>query len=378
VTLLFIAIGVLIVGGALFVFGRPAKSARPEPVALRAPGAFEPTVRRAPAAVPAPPPPPVVVLDVPPELARLRILRPDALDDERKQAIVLALQRVPRPPPRLHQLISREFVTHATSAELSALVMTEPLMAAKVLATVNSPFYGLKKPVVSIGQAVTFLGFNAVRSMGMQYLLNDSFKAASPELKSIFETLWASSSLASELCCKLAQKLDLPEQGALVTHMVLYFIGQLATYSMMPAQLVVATARLGFMARLQEEQALLGLGSADIGGLLLQEWALPPSIVEDVRDIDHILVTPLAAMDAYRGPRLALCYLCARLGEKLARGSLSDLAAFDLLSDLDLEFFHLRSYLAAPALSKLPALLRAEDLLASVAMMQEAARLPGT
>jgi hypothetical protein len=239
---------------------------------------------------------------------------------------------------------------------------------------VNSPFYGLQKPVANIGQAVTFLGFNTVRGIGLQYMLHDSFKASSAAVNRVFDGIWAASAMASELCGKLAQKLDLPEQGALVTQLVLSFIGQLATVSLLPAHAAVATAKLGLLGRVQQEQAQLGLASAEIGSLLMQEWALPPSIVQDVHDIAAILVTPAAALDAQRGPRLALCYLCARLGERLALGTLSDLSRFDPLTDPDPDFFHLQTYLATPALARLMEHLHAPDLQSAVAQMLEARR----
>jgi HD-like signal output (HDOD) protein len=309
--------------------------------------------------------------ELPAALAAFQPVRHDALDAEPKQAIVAALRRIPRPPPSLRQLVSREFVSKATSPELSALVMGEPLIAAKVLAAVNSPFYGLQKSVVSIGQAVTFLGFNTVRSVGLRYMLSDSFKAGSPDLERVFNTIWSSSAFASELCLKLAQKLALADQGSLATHMVLSFIGRFATYSLLPAHVAVSIANLCLLERVKVEQAQLGLGSAEIGGLLMQEWALPPSIIQDVRDVDSILVTPPEAMDAERGARLALCYLCARLGERLAQGSLDDLAEFDLMAMKDADFFQLKSYLQRPALARLLDYLHAPDLLASLAQMQE-------
>ena len=76
----------------------------------------------------------------------------------------------------MQQLLSPEFVARASSTELSELVMAEPLIAAKVLSTVNSPFYALQKPVTNIGQAVTFLGINTVRSICLQYMLAEAFK----------------------------------------------------------------------------------------------------------------------------------------------------------------------------------------------------------
>ena len=373
-TLIFIGIAILLVVVVAVLFlGKTSKPTRPaaRPSPQRTP-ALQGDVRvPVPAEPIARPETPAMPVEVPAALASFQFVAHDALDNERKQAIVAELRRIPRPPPSLQKLVSRDFVANATSAELSSIVMGEPLIAAKVLGTVNSPFYGLQKPVVSIGQAVPFLGFNTVRSVGLQYMLNDSFKSGSPELNKVFDSIWAASALASELCFKIAQKLNLPDQGALVTNMVLSFIGQLATYSLMPGHVAVSTASLGLLERVQAEQAQLGVGSAEIGSLMMQEWALPLSIIEDVRGIDRILVTPFEAMDAQRGVRLALCFLCARLGERLAQGTLTDLATFDLITEQDPDFFHLRSYLAAPTLARLPEFLHAPDLLASVAQMQE-------
>jgi HD-like signal output (HDOD) protein len=157
--------------------------------------------------------------------------------------------------------------------------------------------------------------------------------------------------------------------------MVLYFIGQLATYSLMPAHATAFGVKPVLMERIQDEQTKLGLGSSEIGSLLMFEWGLPSSIIDDVRDIDSILFTPVGSWGAQRGTRLALCYLCARLGERLAQSTLSDLNAFDITAENDLDLFHLRGYLQAPALSDLMKHLRAPELVQSIALMQESVRL---
>jgi HD-like signal output (HDOD) protein len=302
----------------------------------------------------------------------------DELNADYKRAMVERLRHIPRPAPSLQKLVSKEFMTRATTKELSEVVMCNPLQAAKVLATVNSPFYGLRTPVLSMGQAITFLGFNTVRSIGLRYMLGDSVKAGNPELTRIFDTIWSASALGSELCLKMEQKLNMSDHGVPATHMVLSFIGQLASCSLMPEHVAGVMTTLGLLERTQGEQTQLGLGSAEIGSLLMQEWGLPGSIIDDVRDIDHILVTPAPAMDnAQRGSRLALCYLCARLGERLAQGTLSELAAFDLGNEQDLNLFNLRSYLQTPALARLPEYLHSDEVLAAVQRMQESIPAPG-
>jgi len=291
------------------------------------------------------------------------------LSKEEAQAVVDLLVRIPRPPSALHKLVSPEFLASANTSELSEIVMAEPQIAAKVLVVVNSPFYGLKSPLESIGQAVTFMGMNSVRSICLQYMLDESFQSQDPEIKKIFDGLWNASAFASELCYKLAQLLQLPEPGALVTQVVLSFLGHVASHSLLPKSLVMPMMAKGMLERARVEQRELGLSAAEIGSLLMREWELPDSIVTHVRDIDSVLVTPCDSTQLQRSTRMAFCYVCARLGERLAYGEIKDLAAFDLLQEQSVEFFHVHSYLNLPTLARLNEFLHMPEVVASINAM---------
>ena len=150
------------------------------------------TLRSALGPVPAPSPRPApafvaTVQPLPDALAGFHWRTESDLDSERHATLIAAVRGIPRPPRSLQQLLSPEFVARASSAELSDLVMGEPLIAAKVLSTVNSPLYGLHRPVTNIGQAITFLGMNTVRSLCMRYLLDESFQASDPASRRVFE-----------------------------------------------------------------------------------------------------------------------------------------------------------------------------------------------
>ena len=170
---------------------------------------------------------------VPPALVAFRWLRIDDLESTRRESLLGAIKGIPRPPHSLQKLLSPAFVAHASSAELVELVMGEPLIAAKVLSSVNSPFYGLHKPVTGIGQAVTFLGMNTVRNICVQYMLAEAFKPRLATSQKAFDGIWRASAIASELAVRLSKALNLPEQGALSTQVVLGFVGHLAAASLM-------------------------------------------------------------------------------------------------------------------------------------------------
>ena len=307
--------------------------------------------------------PQALVEAMPEALAGFSWAAPAGLGPERQQALVEALRRTPRPPAALQQLLSPAFLARASSGEMSDLITGEVRIAVKVLAAVNSPFYGLRRPVGSIGQAVTFLGLNSVRSLCMQYLLNDSFKAGNAEQRKVYDQIWAASALASELCAKLAPRLGLPDPGALVAQVLLSFLGHLGAAALMLQRSGAGQPPADLLARCAWSQDALGLTPAEIGGLLLREWNLPAAIVDDVCAIDRLLVTPAEAIISQHSQSLALAYLCARLGERLtAADAPATLAGFDPRQEPGADYFQLRGYLAAPGLARLKDHLQGTDI----------------
>jgi HD-like signal output (HDOD) protein len=370
--LLWIAL-VLVLGLGWWYWRRPAS----RPVSL--PAHTTPRVRTASPAQPAPltsaglalatPAPVILIEPAPPELAALVWRREDDLDASQRQALVSAVRNIPRPPGSLQRLLSPDFVAHASSAELSELVMGDLMIAAKVLGNVNAPFYGLRHPVTNIGQAVTFLGMNSVRNICLSHLLAEAFGPRLASSQHVFDTIWKASAIASELSARLSKALNLPDQGGLSTQVVLGFVGHLASASLMPpAELADWLAR-DRLARTAHEQALLGLSAGEIGGLLLQSWTLPSALVAEVGDIHRLLVTPASAIHPARLSRLALSYLCSRLGERLALGQLRSLADYDPMQDLGADTHHLRGCLGHPELAGLNAALQAPELLGAVQLM---------
>jgi HD-like signal output (HDOD) protein len=372
--LIWIGVTVLVAAVAFVLLRKPAVAATSAPrrpaarSSGRTPdGMAAPRTSAIAAAATASPPTPV---PMPPVLAAFHLQRADDLPDAKKTAYTTTFRDIPRPPRLLDHLLSPDFVNAASSAQLVDLITAEPLIAARVLTTINSPTYGLKSPVSSIGQAVTYLGLNTVRSLCLQYILIASFKPDSAERKQMIDAAWRSSALASELTQRLAQRLGLDDRGSMVSAVVLSFLGRLATTASVTGDQLSEIAAHGLLARASAEQKVLGLGSSQIGRLLMLDWGLPAAIVEDATDIDLVLVLPGSAFDAERASRLALCYVCARLGERLAEGDLADLMRFDPHAESDAELFHFRGYLAATELERLVQFIRSPELDAILQQMR--------
>ena len=389
VTTLIIALLVLLLAGVGWaVLRRPDTpkddaAAPPAPVAglmtppaaqTQAPAATPPAAPSAAPSAPAPGLPAAAPL--PPALRGFRLVAHDSLPRAQVDALVQQLQQIPPPPLTLHKLVSAEFLEAARPTALAELIMAEAQIAARLLATVNSPRYGLRKPVGSVVQAVSLLGLNTVRSLCLQHLLHNSFGNPGAAQRQRLDRLLHASTLSSELCSRLATRLELAEPGALGTQAVLCFLGPLATTVLLQPGSPAWGPHPSLLARLQAEQQAMGLGAGEVGALLMQAWGLPASIVQEVRDVDTVLVTPAHLVDPRRAPRLGLCYLGTRLGDRLAQGSLSDLADWATTDPADPDFCHLASYLALPSLSGAPAQLQDAGLLEAIRSLQGQAAQP--
>lgn len=370
--LMYWTAGVLVLAVAWWFFRRPPVKAAPKrPIpaprsSASTPRAAPPAPAAAPAArAPALPP----AEPLPGELAGFHWLREQDIDPARRDALLSAFRGIPRPPRSMQKLLSPDFVAKAGSAELSELVMGEPLIAAKVLSTVNSPMYGLRTPVTNIGHAVTFLGMNTVRSICLQYMLAEAFKPKLAEAQRCFDAIWHASAIASELCVRVGKALNLPDVGNLSTQVVLSFVGQLAAASLIPATRLEQWHHQDRLQRARTEQELLGLNASEIGSLLMKSWELPESLIDEVCGVGRQLVTPLMVTDRARAPRFALGYLCARLGERFALGELDSLDGYDPALDIAADTHHLRASLAHPALARLDQALSAPELQAALDQM---------
>lgn len=330
------------------------------------------TAPRPVAGPPAPLPPPAPAAEAPPwpTPVALPLRAAELLDGPQAEQLVQALRHLPRPPRSLHTLMSPQFVQTATSAELATLVMGEPAVAARVVATANSPLYALQQPVNSVGQAITFLGLANVRQMCMQHMLAACFQPRNAAQQQEFDRLWRASSIAGELCQQLATRLRLPDTGSLMTLLVLSFLGRQACAALLDT---AALDGLDAYQRAQHEEQALGLVSHELGHLLMRAWDVPLELADEARTLSALRFDPARPMAADRETALTLCALCALLGERIARGQ-AGAALFDLDTDTSPDMAALRPRLARPPLDALAREWHSPAMLRVVSRLMTAAR----
>ncbi len=183
-------------------------------------------------------------------------------------------------PPRPAVLVSLTEQMHSEDPDLagvSELVCADVGLAATVVRTVNSPYFGLGRQVASVHQAVTYLGLAEVFGIVTGALLRRSFPSGNP----LMERLWEESAQRGVLMSRLARKLRVlaPDRAytcGLFEHcgvalLLLHGPGYADLLKQAPASL-------------QElERGRYGIDHAALGQALVRTWGLPEETALGVR-----------------------------------------------------------------------------------------------
>jgi HD-like signal output (HDOD) protein len=187
-----------------------------------------------------------------------------------------ALPSLPKTCAALNHLLRDD---NAPLRDVTAIIEGDVAMAAKVLQLVNSSFFGLPRQVISVDQAIRYLGLNSIRSL---VLANALFE----ELAGGDVTRLEAEQARALMLARFARRFPLSARQAEIaaTAALLHNVGQLALISRLPSehQANQDYAREHGVSLEQAESARLGVTHAEIGAYLLSLWGLPFEVIEAV------------------------------------------------------------------------------------------------
>ena len=211
----------------------------------------------------------------------------ELLREPRLRAIVGRIRQLPALPrtsSELRSLMARE---DATVKQVADVIAADSAITAKVLQIVNSSFFRLSRRITRIDQAVSHLGFAAIRNIAM-----------SVEVFSLWGRLAGAACFDPERSQQYAQNVAavaraLTHKTALADDALLagllHNIGYGILIQECPQDMakVVQLAQADSMPMHRAEQAVLGASHAEIGAYLLGLWGLPHAVLEAVAYQHH-------------------------------------------------------------------------------------------
>jgi putative nucleotidyltransferase with HDIG domain len=226
----------------------------------------------------------------PPEGARFR--RPFTADDftgddQLVDDVVRGLQRIPPLPHVLLRILGELNNASSSARSLAGIVATEPVLTASLLRVANSAATGLRTKIITVDEAVAYLGYATVRALVLRMKLAELLPQRAGSKGYNSEHLWLHSLVVGQVAAHLAKRVQGVDVALVSTIGLLHDIGKLAINSQFPETVAKLFERDGrgpadesFLAR---ERRLFGADHAFAGAFLATQWKLPVELIEAIR-----------------------------------------------------------------------------------------------
>ena len=206
----------------------------------------------------------------------------DLLNQEPLRRVVGGVGKLPAMPKTYGRLQAALSQPSVTAAEVGDIVNADPAIAGKVLQITNSAFFRLRKPMVRIKDAVTYLGFATIRNLVLSAEIFSQWNSPLSLPNADPEQLQNHAQLAAAACKSLAGGRASPDDAWLAG--LLHDIGYWILVQECPEELgrALELSRSRDLPLFECERMTMGATHAEVGAYLLGLWGLPYSIVEAV------------------------------------------------------------------------------------------------
>jgi len=226
-----------------------------------------------------------------------------------KEKILKKIDSLPTLPTAVAQLSRLIASPTASAKDFEAVIKPDPSLTANLLRLANSAYFGLRREVTSVKQAITLLGNKRVFEIAASAGFSKIIPANLPGYRIQSADFWLHSIAVAVLSERLAAELRVKAPGLLFTAGLLHDLGKLAIGSFLEEEESALLDRLSNedVAFSTAEKELLGTDHCEVGAELGQQWDLPDAVIWTARwhhqpseagDSDSVLVDLVHLADA--------------------------------------------------------------------------------
>ncbi len=164
--------------------------------------------------------------------------------------------------------------------EIQKQISADPALVAFVLKVANSPFYGFRSEISTISHAINLIGFIAMRSLLLSYLMKQVYQQGNNRF--IQYNLWKHSLATAFYAKSLAREIKKinPEEAFIAG--LMHDVGKAALFSTFPSkfELVVEKHMNEELSFPLAEKRIFEFTHIEVGYLLMKKWNFSGHLVE--------------------------------------------------------------------------------------------------
>ncbi len=183
---------------------------------------------------------------------------------------------------RLSSLIRNDQVG---AGEYENVIRLDPALTANLLRLANSPFFGLRRKVTSVRQAITLMGIKRIFELATSASFSRILPPKIPGFEIDAADLWKHSVAVAIMAERLARATRMNPPEMVFTAGLLHDIGKLAIGALLLDEQarVQNTMQNEDMSFVGAEHAVIGTDHTEVGALMAKEWDLPHEVEWAVR-----------------------------------------------------------------------------------------------
>jgi putative nucleotidyltransferase with HDIG domain len=222
------------------------------------------------------------------------------------EKIVNNIDALPPFPAVIQQALQLIDDPKSSAQDVVNVIQYDQAITANVLKVCNSAYFSLRRPVNSLREALVMIGFNQLLEIIMSQRAAQFFSRPCQGYGLEAGELWRHSVVCALLSQVVAKRLKRAISPTHFTAALLHDIGKILLNEYIQTHVKdiqegVQTRMLSFS---EGEKEVLGIDHAELGGLIMEKWKFPKTIVSAVR-YHH---TPFAAPEDH--DTVFLIYLC--------------------------------------------------------------------
>ncbi len=186
-----------------------------------------------------------------------------------------------------------------TAKALGEVISRDAGLTARLLKIVNSSFYGFPSKIETVSRAVTVIGLRELRGLVLAASAVETFSKIPTEvLNRVY--FWRHSVYCGVVAQLVAEECKVLHSERLFVAGLLHDIGKLIIAHRLAEKMKIIKQRVAAEQRVdyEIEREELGFDHADVGGALLREWKMPPTLCDAVYFHHHPADATDSLMDA--------------------------------------------------------------------------------
>jgi putative nucleotidyltransferase with HDIG domain len=213
------------------------------------------------------------------------------------QSLIKGVNELPTIPDIASKVIGLLDNPEVELEELADMILTDQVMASRVIKIVNSPLFRPMHEIKSIKRALIYLGFRHIREIALTCSIIDAFGDRSGVFD--IKTFWEHSFGVGVVAKIIAQRVRYPEVEKAYIVGIVHDIGEvfLSYYFMDEFQKIIDMLQGTPKSFVEAEEIILGTTHSEVGLCLAKKWNFPPEYCDVIQN-HH---TP---MDAVYDPTL--------------------------------------------------------------------------